>query len=150
MALDSESIRMKKKLGHYWFGFSLLENLSFVVLNQRAGYYLWLYINTSWSLANLHSDWSWGAPCHWQGGIYQSQSPAAAFARIDCLCFSKNRERCDEENRRVNGDAKEKDVHIWKLSEDRRGIDTVRCWGKSCKTRRIAVERKCFERRMKR
>ncbi len=44
-----------------------------------------------------------------------TESLAAAFAHLHCLCFSKNGERCGEENRSVSGD-----VNIWKISGDRR------------------------------
>lgn len=69
-----------------------------------------------------------------------TESLAAAFAHLHCLCFSKNGERFDEENRRVSGD-----VNIWQISGDRRRKgDEIRCMeGKRGKW--IAEERKCLE-----
>lgn len=50
-----------------------------------------------------------------KGDLSITQSLAADFAHLGCLCFSKNEEGCDEENRGVNGVVRK---NIWKLEEE--------------------------------
>lgn len=65
-----------------------------------------------------------------------TESLAAAFAHLDCLCFAKNGERCDEDNGRVNGGCK-RGVNIREISGDgRKRDDERRCWEKSLQGRK--------------